>query len=72
MEGEEQTDCKGSFINEGDLYTVAEFQRRMAFSTPKLRALRRQGLPVIRIGKRPFFSGRQVIAFMEGLSGAEN
>ncbi|TWU00223.1 hypothetical protein Pla108_11700 [Botrimarina colliarenosi] len=55
----------GSLIAEGELYTLAEFTRRMALGPARLRELRRDGLPVIRIGRSPYFSGRLVIAFME-------
>lgn len=63
---------KGTHISEGELYTLAELQERLAVGLTTIRQWRREGLLVIRAGgNRPFFSGRHVIAFMEARASDE-
>lgn len=53
-------------IRSGELYTLVAFKAALGLSDAAYRALVREGLPVIRRGKRAFLLGSQVIAFMEG------
>ena len=52
-------------IREGELYTLAALKERLKMADSALRNLRRCGIPVIRLGNRPFYSGRQVIEYLE-------
>ncbi|QDU94806.1 hypothetical protein [Lignipirellula cremea] len=52
-------------IHAAELYTVNQLKARLGLTESAWRTLRRLGLPVIRVGKRAFASGRQVIEFME-------
>ncbi len=47
------------------LYTVAEFRRRLNWGDHAWRTARREGLPVRRIGKRAYVSGREAIEWIE-------
>ena len=52
-------------INQADLYTVQTFKLRLGLTESAWRALRDRGLPVIRIGKRAYVSGRDAVAFLK-------
>ena len=52
-------------INKTDLYTVNAFRLRLNLTDSAWRALRDRGLPVIRVGKRAFVSGRDAVAFLQ-------
>lgn len=57
------------FVRNDEFYTLKEVQRRLGFGDVTMRTLRRRGFPLIRIGKRSYASGRQVIAFLESMGG---
>lgn len=46
-------------------YTVEQIRAANGLSKAALSALRRQGLPILRLGKRSFVLGRDWIAFLE-------
>jgi hypothetical protein len=52
-------------INTNDLYTVKAFRLRLSLTESAWRSMRDRGLPVIRVGKRAFISGRDAVAFLE-------
>lgn len=49
-----------------ELYTLSRATKLLGLTESAMRALRREGLPVIRRGKRAFVSGAQLIDFFEG------
>lgn len=49
-----------------ELYTLQRVTKLLGLTESSMRALRREGLPVIRRGKRAFVSGAQLIRFFEG------
>ena len=51
-------------INKLELYPLAEVKRRLKLNDAGIRTLRREGLPVIRIARRAYFSGEQLIDFL--------
>lgn len=55
-------------ISANELYTVQQLKRRLMFDDATLRGLRRKGLRCIRVGRRVYYSGRQVMEFFEELS----
>ena len=52
-------------INTSDLYTVKAFRTRLNLTESAWRSMRDHGLPVIRLGKRAYISGRDAVAFLE-------
>jgi hypothetical protein len=56
-------------IAPSELYTLEEFKKRMGLTDTAMRALRRKGFAVIRVGKRAFVLGIMAINFFveEGL-----
>lgn len=55
-------------VNGQEAYTVKEFRARMDLTQSAFDAMRRRGLPVKRCGKRCFVLGRDLLAFLEGLT----
>ena len=57
-----------------EFYTLKEFMSRMGLTETAMRALRRRGLKVARVGKRAFIPGLFAIAFLieEGLDDDES
>jgi len=53
-------------ISRLELYTIRQLKQRLGISDSSIRELRKMGLPVIRIGRTAYISGRQVILFLEG------
>ena len=51
-------------IRYDELYTLEEFKARMRLTDTAMRALRRKGFNVLRVGKRAFVSGFEAIAFL--------
>lgn len=47
------------------IYTLEEIQRRLGLGAHAMRAARRAGLRVRRIGRRGYVLGRDVLAFIE-------
>lgn len=52
-------------INKLELYPLSEVKRRLKLNDAGIRTLRREGLPVIRIARRAYFSGEQLIEFLQ-------
>lgn len=52
-------------ISAHEVYGIAEFQRRAGLAAPALRAAKRNGLRVIRAGKRSYVLGRDWLAYLE-------
>jgi hypothetical protein len=52
-----------------ELYRLDELKRRMAWTDSSLRSARRRGLRVLGHGKRRYVKGRDVIRFLESVSG---
>ncbi|MDA8563669.1 hypothetical protein N9L06_04365 [Mariniblastus sp.] len=61
-------------IRYDELYTLEEFKSRMRLTNTAMRALRRKGFNVLRVGKRAFVSGFEAIAFLveEGVDQGES
>ena len=61
-------------IRYDELYTLEEFKARMRLTDTAMRALRRKGFNVLRVGKRAFVSGFEAIAFLveEGVEQGES
>lgn len=49
------------------LYTLDEFQRRLRLGEAAMRAARRQGLRVRKVGRRKYVLGRDALQWIEGL-----
>ncbi len=58
-------------IREDELYTLEEFKGRMGIKKAAWRTMRRQGLPVLRIGQRGYVDGRQAIDHIRTHNGGE-
>lgn len=54
-------------VSGGELYTLSQIKVRLGVSDAAMRQLRRKGLPIIRVGRRGYASGKQVIEFFERL-----
>ncbi|MBA2117072.1 helix-turn-helix domain-containing protein [Bremerella alba] len=52
-------------ISRQELYTTRQLKARLGISDASIREMKREGLPVIRLGKRAFISGNQIIEFLE-------
>lgn len=59
-----QTTSVGTILAD-ELYTIDELKRRLGWGDHAWRTARREGLPVRRIGKRGYVSGRAVIEWIE-------
>lgn len=59
-----QIDLDGLVVADA-VYRLDEIQSRLKLGTGALRAARRAGLPVKKIGRRSFILGSDVIAFLE-------
>ena len=57
-----------------EFYTLKEFMRRMGLTETAMRALRRKGFEVARVGKRAFVPGALAIMFLctEGIESDES
>ncbi|MEL7500655.1 MAG: hypothetical protein AAFN77_23885 [Planctomycetota bacterium] len=51
-------------ISLNETYTLAEFKQRMGLTDTAMRALRRNGLPISRVGKRAFVVGAIAVQFL--------
>ena len=51
-------------ISVHEFYTLKEFKRRMGLTEAAMRALRRKGFEVARVGKRAFVPGALAIVFL--------
>jgi hypothetical protein len=56
-------------VRADEVYTLAEFMRRLAFTSATLRSARRAGLPVYYANKRGFVLGRDWINYVLKSSG---
>jgi hypothetical protein len=63
--GSGNTDC--GVVREGDVYTLRAFKRLLGVGDEGMRNMRRDGLRVVRYGKRAYVSGRDAVAFLEGV-----
>ena len=52
-------------IQADELYTIGELKRRLGWGDHAWRTARREGIPVRRIGKKGYISGRSVISWIE-------
>jgi len=65
------TNCSG-VINANEMYTLTQIKLRLGLTASAMRNLRRLGFPLIRIGKRAYASGKNVIAFFERMQDASS
>lgn len=52
-------------ISDSEMYTLEEFKRRLNLTDTAMRALRRKGFQVLRVGKRGFVTGRHAMIFFD-------
>ncbi len=52
-------------LHENEIVPLPELAKRLGLGPSALRAARRQGLKVRRIGRRKFILGRDLVAFLE-------
>ena len=52
-------------IEADTLYTIRELKQRLGWGDHAWRTARREGVPVRRIGKRGYVSGRKIIEWIE-------
>ena len=55
-------------LKPGELLTLAAFKSRMGLTDSAVRAMRRDGLPVLRIGKRHFVAADDAIHYIRSKS----
>ncbi len=60
----EATEIPGQ-IGASDLYTIAEFKRRLGLSSMAMWRARRRGLKVYKISRQQYVLGKDYIAFVE-------
>lgn len=52
-------------VSEYELYALDEFKLRMRWTDSSMRSARRNGLRVLKFGKRRYVRGRDVLLFLE-------
>ena len=55
----------GEFVAEGEMYTLPEARRRTGWGIAAMRAARRDGLKIYRVGRRGYVSGAFLISYIE-------
>ena len=55
-------------LTPGELLTLAAFKSRMALTDSAVRSMRRDGLPVLRVGKRHFVNADDAIEHIKAKS----
>lgn len=57
-------------IAEGELYTLAELRKRLDLGPYALRPARKKGLPVLRIGRKDYIRGLDLVEFAVRINSA--
>lgn len=60
------------FVSASEIYTAAELQKRLGLGRDALRAARRRGLPVKRLGKISLIAGKDLIEFVSAINSSHN
>lgn len=58
-------------ISSSELYTLDEFMKRSRLGAWAVRMARRDGLPILRIGRRGYVRGSDVIAYLDRVAKQE-
>ena len=65
MRSSETNNKASGMISASEAYTLNEFRRRMGLTQAAMRAMRRKGMKVNRVGKRGFVDGRDAIEWLK-------